>query len=123
MFSSIRKPIFLIAVFFVAYGAVSALRKCASGESSPAWLPGLSQKPSEQRPENFTLPELPPLNVGNVELLSRLNEEYATLTRAVVPSVVSIDTQGIQTQRLADFWGRVYERRMPTQGQGSGVIV
>lgn len=123
MLSSIRKPIFLIAVFFIAYGAVSALRKCASGESPSAWLPGLSQKPSEQSPEKFTLPELPPLNVGNVELLSRLNDEYATLTRAVVPSVVSIDTQGIQTQRLADFWGRVYERRMPTQGQGSGVIV
>jgi S1-C subfamily serine protease len=123
MLSSIRKPIFLIAVFFVAYGAVSALRKCASGESPSAWLPGLSQKPSEQRPEKFTLPDLPPLNVGNVELLSRLNEEYANLTRAVVPSVVSIDTQGYSTQRLADFWGRVFERRMPTQGQGSGVIV
>jgi S1-C subfamily serine protease len=123
MLSSIRKPIFLIAVFFVAYGAVSALRKCASGESPSAWLPGLSQKPSEQRAEKFTLPDLPPLNVGNVELLSRLNEEYANLTRAVVPSVVSIDTQGYSTQRLADFWGRVFERRMPTQGQGSGVIV
>jgi S1-C subfamily serine protease len=123
MFSSIRKPIFLIAVFFVAYGAVSALRKCASGESLSTWLPGLSQKPSESRPEKFTLPELPPLNVGNVELLSRLNEEYANLTRAVVPSVVSIDTQGYSTQRLSDFWGRVFERRMPTQGQGSGVIV
>lgn len=123
MSSSIRKPIFLIALFFVAYGAVSALRKCARGESPSAWLPGLAQKTSEQGPEKFTLPELPPLNVGNVELLSRLNDEYASLTRAVVPSVVSIDTQGIQTQRLADFWGRVYERRMPTQGQGSGVIV
>ena len=123
MLSSIRKPIFLIAVFFVAYGAVSALRKCASGESPSAWLPGLSQKPSERRAEKFTLPDLPRLNVGNVELLSRLNEEYATLTRAVVPSVVSIDTQGYSTQRLADFWGRVFERRMPTQGQGSGVIV
>jgi S1-C subfamily serine protease len=122
MLSSIRKPIFLIAVFFVTYGAVSALRKCANSEST-GWLPGLPQKTSEPRPEKFTLPELPPLNVGNVELLSRLNDEYATLTRAVVPSVVSIDTQGIQTQRLADFWGRVYERRMPTQGQGSGVIV
>lgn len=123
MLSSIRKPIFLIAVFFVAYGAVSALRKCASGESPSAWLPGFSQKTSKQSPEKFTLPDLPPLNVGNVELLSRLNEEYANLTRAVVPSVVSIDTQGIRTERLADFWGRVFERRMPTQGQGSGVIV
>lgn len=123
MFSSIRKPIFLIAVFFVAYGAVSALRKCASDENRPVWLPGLSQKTPERKPEKFTLPELPPLDVGNVELLSRLNDEYANLTRAVVPSVVSIDTQGVRTQRLADFWGRIYERRMPTQGQGSGVIV
>ena len=122
MMSSIRKPIFLIAVFFVAYGAVSALRKCASGEK-PDWLPQLSQNTPERRPEKFTLPELPPLDVGNVELLSRLNDEYAQLTRAVVPSVVSIDTHGVRTQRLADFWGRIYERRMPTQGQGSGVIV
>jgi serine protease Do len=122
MMSSIRKPIFLIAVFFVAYGAVSALRKCASGEK-PDWLPQLSQNTPERRPEKFTLPELPPLDVGNVELLSRLNDEYAQLTRAVVPSVVSIDTHGVRTQRRADFWGRIYERRMPTQGQGSGVIV
>ncbi len=122
MMSSIRKPIFLIAVFFVAYGAVSALRKCASGEK-PDWLPQLSQNTPERRPEKFTLPELPPLDVGNVELLSRLNDEYAQLTRAVVPSVVSIDTHGVRTQRRADFFGRVYERRMPTQGQGSGVIV
>ena len=122
MMSSIRKPIFLIAVFFVAYGAVSALRKCASGEK-PDWLPKLSQNTPERRPEKFTLPELPPLDVGNVELLSRLNDEYAQLTRAVVPSVVSIDTHGVRTQRRADFFGRVYERRMSTQGQGSGVIV
>ncbi|MEY5018973.1 MAG: hypothetical protein RLZ22_61 [Verrucomicrobiota bacterium] len=124
MFSSIRKPIFLIAVFFVAYGAVSALRKCSHGESPSAWWPRSSSKPApELRPEKFTLPELPALELGDVQLLSRLNDEYANLTRAVVPSVVSIDTQGIRTQRLADFWGRVYERRMPTQGQGSGVIV
>ena len=122
MMSSIRKPIFLIAVFFVAYGAVSALRKCASGEK-PDWLPKLSQNTPERRPEKFTLPELPPLDVGNVELLSRLNDEYAQLTRAVVPSVVSIDTHGVRTLRRADFFGRVYERRMSTQGQGSGVIV
>ena len=122
MMSSIRKPIFLIAVFFVAYGAVSALRKCASGEK-PDWLPQLSQNTPERRPEKFTLPELPPLDVGNVELLSRLNDEYAQLTRAVVPSVVSIDTHGVRTLRRADFFGRVYERRMSTQGQGSGVIV
>lgn len=123
MFSSIRRPLFLIAVFFIAYGAVSALRKCGSEQGPAAWLPGNSKKQDGYRSEKFTLSELPPLDVGNVELLSRLNAEYSNLTRAVVPAVVSIDTQGIRTERMADFWGRVFERRMPTQGQGSGVIV
>lgn len=123
MFSSIRRPLFLIAVFFIAYGAVSALRKCGSEQGPAARLPGNSKKQDGYRSEKFTLSELPPLDVGNVELLSRLNAEYSNLTRAVVPAVVSIDTQGIRTERMADFWGRVFERRMPTQGQGSGVIV
>jgi serine protease Do len=41
----------------------------------------------------------------------------------VVPSVVSIDTQGTRTEQLRDLWGRSLVRRFPTQGQGSGVIV
>jgi Do/DeqQ family serine protease len=58
-----------------------------------------------------------------VELLTRLNEECALLTDAVVPSVVSIDTTGVRSQRLLDGFGRQMVRPVPTQGQGSGVIV
>ena len=47
-----------------------------------------------------------------------------SLTRAVVPSVVSIDTAGVRTVPLFDVWGRTRSvRNYPTQGQGSGVIV
>lgn len=123
VFSSIRRPLALIAIFFIAYGAVSVLRRSGDEKGFPSFMRGFPKKHDGYHAEKFTLPELPPLDVGNVELLSRLNAEYANLTRAVVPSVVSIDTQGIRTERLADFWGRVFERRMPTQGQGSGVIV
>ncbi len=123
VFSSIRRPLALIAIFFIAYGAVSVLRRSGDEKGFPSFMRVFPKKHDGYHAEKFTLPELPPLDVGNVELLSRLNAEYANLTRAVVPSVVSIDTQGIRTERLADFWGRVFERRMPTQGQGSGVIV
>jgi serine protease Do len=78
---------------------------------------------TEFRPEAYTLPQNAPLDLGDVELLARLNEEYARLTKAVVPSVVSIDTLGIRTEAIVDFFGRAHERRYPTRGQGSGVIV
>jgi S1-C subfamily serine protease len=75
------------------------------------------------RAEPFTLPDKAPLALGDVEMLSRLNDEYVNVTRAVVPSVVSIDTAGVRTERLLDVWGRTRLRSFPTQGQGSGVIV
>jgi S1-C subfamily serine protease len=61
--------------------------------------------------------------LGEVGLLARLDAEYAKLTEAVVPSVVSIDTAGVRRERLIDGFGRQRIRTLPTQGQGSGVIV
>ena len=113
-----RRLLALVAVFLAAFIAVSAMRGGLRG-----LIPGTSKNGDQFRPERFTLPEQPPLDLGDVELLSRLNNEYASLTRAVVPSVVSIDTAGVRTERLLDVWGRTRVRRYPTQGQGSGVIV
>lgn len=87
------------------------------------WIAGFAKGTEQFRTEPFTLPDKAPLALGDVELLARINDEYASLTRAVVPSVVSIDTAGIRTERLLDVWGRTRLRRYPTQGQGSGVIV
>lgn len=120
---ALRRLLALVLVFFTAFVGVSALRTCRAGTSLRDWIPGLSKGGERFRPETFTLPDKPPLDLKDVELLSRLNEEYANLTRAVVPSVVSIDTAGVQTERLLDPWGRTRVRRYPTQGQGSGVIV
>ncbi len=103
--------------------AVSALRTCHAGGWFPRLDSGSGKGRERFRPETFTLPDKPPLDLEDVELLSRLNDEYASLTQAVVPSVVSIDTAGVRTERLLDVWGRTRMRRYPTQGQGSGVIV
>lgn len=113
-----RRLLALIAVFAAAFIAVSAMRGGLRG-----LIPGFSKTEGQFRPEKFTLPDKPPLDLGAVELLSRINDEYASLTRAVVPSVVSIDTAGVRTEQLYDIWGRTRVRRYPTQGQGSGVIV
>jgi Do/DeqQ family serine protease len=118
-----RRLLALVLVFFTAFAAVSAMRTCRAGGSLRDLIPGLAESNERFRPEKFTLPDRPPLGLGDVELLSRLNDEYASLTQAVVPSVVSIDTAGVRTERLLDLWGRTRVRSYPTQGQGSGVIV
>ncbi len=119
MKSSIRRFLSLLAVALVAYGLVSALRYWRFGKFSSSGQAG----EGSHRPEKFTLPENAPLELSDVDLLSRLNDEYAKLTQAVVPSVVSIDTAGVREQLLRDPWGRARMQREMTQGQGSGVIV
>jgi serine protease Do len=119
-----RRLLALVAVFVTAFVAVTVLRTWRSGGDLSGLIPWPSKKPGQFHPEAFTLPDKAPLDLGDVELLSRLNNEYAKLTEAVVPSVVSIDTTGIRSERLFDVWsGRTQVRDYPTQGQGSGVIV
>lgn len=120
---AIRRFFALVVVFIVAFLAVAALRNWRAGGDWRSLLPGFPAASGQFRPEEFTLPESAPLALGDVELLSRLNDEYARLTAAVVPSVVSIDTTGIRSEPLMDLWGRTRMRDYPTQGQGSGVIV
>lgn len=115
MSQSFRRLLSFALVFSAAFLAVSAMRRCGGDGAAPDRNGG--------RAEPFSLPDAAPLDLGDVQLLERINGEYANLTRAVVPSVVSIDTAGVRTETLRDFWGRRMIRRFPTQGQGSGVIV
>lgn len=117
-----RRLLALIAVFTTAFVVVWALRTWRSGGDLRSLIPGFPQSAGSFRRESFTLPDKAALDLGEVELLSRLNDEYARLTEAVVPSVVSIDTTGVRSEVL-DVWGGSQIRNYPTQGQGSGVIV
>ena len=121
MQQGIRRLVALATVFAVAFGAVYFIRNGTAGFSRLWNSAGGSGQ--DFRPENFTLPNKPPLELGDVELLARLDAEYARLTEAVVPSVVSIDTAGVRRERRIDGIGRQRLRMVPTQGQGSGVIV
>jgi serine protease Do len=122
MQQGIRRLLALAAVFAVAFGAVYVIRNGTDGLArlfDPDGRYGQSH-----RPEHATLADRPPLELGEVELLARMDAEQSKLLEAVVPSVVSIDTAGVRSERLIDGWGREWGvRRVPTQGQGSGVIV
>ena len=122
MNEGVRRFLVLLAVFFLAFAAVFAFRRIQSGEGLFSFLKGEKEK-EQFAPESYTLPEEPALEPGDVKWLSRLNAEYAKLTEAVVPSVVSLHVEGIRSQRVQDLWGRRYERRAVVQGSGSGVIV
>ncbi len=119
-----RRALTLVVVFSAAFAAIAALRTWRSGGDLRSLMPGWAKASGQFHPEPFTLPNAIPLDVGDVELLSQLNNEYAKLTEAVVPSVVSIDTSGFRSEPLFDAWsGSMRTQSYPTQGQGSGVIV
>jgi len=120
---SFRRLLVLALTFATAFFIVTAVRTVKSGGNLWSLIPGFPKKSEEFRSERYTLPDKPPLDLGDVELLSRLNDEYAKLTEAVVPSVVSINTTGTRSEQQFNIWGQSRILNYPTQGQGSGVIV
>lgn len=121
MRSGFRRFLALASVFAAAFVAVSSLRSWREGRGVLGWL----TSPAENgfRREEFSLTDKSPLKLDDVALLARLDTEYAALTQAVVPSVVSIDTTGLRTERMRDWFGRSQTYQYSTQGKGSGVIV
>jgi serine protease Do len=123
MLPAIKRFFWLLLVFVVFFLLVSALRTWRNGGDFSSLIPSFLQKQETTRPETFTPSDQPALNLADVEILSKLNDEYARVTRAVVPSVVSIDTTGYRSEQLMDFNGRSRIQNYREQGQGSGVIV
>ena len=123
MFPAFKRFFALLLVFLVFFLSVTALRTWRSGGDLSSLLPDFLSKKDSGKSESFTPSGKAALELSDVEMISRLNEEYARLTRAVVPSVVSIDTTGIRTERMMNVWGESRTRSYASQGQGSGVIV
>jgi serine protease Do len=120
---AIKRFFTLACVFLACFLGVVAMRAWHSGAKVSQFLPSLFLGGKASPPEKFTPSDQAPLEFSDVEIISRINEEYARLTKAVVPTVVSINTTGIREERRTDFMGRDTVRSYPTQGMGSGVIV
>ncbi len=111
---------FLVFVLFLALGISLLYVWQSKGPGT-----GLGQA----KVEKFTPAEGPKIDLGSVDILQRLNEEYTRLFDAVVPSVVSITTTKT-VQRSPDpfefFFGFPNSRSMGRErvtSLGSGFIV
>lgn len=117
-----RRFLTLLLVFVLAFLTVFVIRKMNNGHSLMDILTGKDPNESLQG-EKFTLRDKPAINLKDVQVLSAINNESAALVRAVVPSVVSIDTSSVRGNPIRDRWGRTWLQPQKVQGQGSGVIV
>jgi serine protease Do len=86
---------------------------------------------AQTKPEKFTPAEK--IDLGSVDVLQRLDEEYTKVTAAVVPSVVSVTTTKTVRRQMVDPFELFFGRRFPggslgpsqqkVNSLGSGVIV
>jgi S1-C subfamily serine protease len=74
--------------------------------------------------DSATLVTTPKLTASDVPLLTQLDEEYAKISAAVLPCVVSINTTSVVRNRdtLAQFFGFPGYKQHQS-GQGSGAII
>lgn len=121
----LRRMAVLFGVFLIAFLAVAGLRKLPGMGGLSNLLKFGSKDPKENYvPESYTLSNKPALSLGEVEYLAALDEEFARLTAAVVPSVVSLQTEGVKRNFMQDWLGRVWvDEGYPVRGIGSGVVV
>lgn len=117
-----RRIIVLIIVVLTAFLLVSAVRIVMRSQGLLYFL----KNPAEAHEEgNQTLP-LPVdsiLTEKTVKALQSYDDAIAELTSKVMPSVVSINTTGVEGKSIRDQYGRTSIQTSPTMGQGSGVVV
>ncbi len=123
MSRAVKHTVYLGVVFIVFFLMVAGFRNWRSIGQIFAGRQGNPDKIIPETEESFTPGRKAALQLGDMEILSRMNQEYAKLTKAVIPSVVSINTTGVRRERMINLWGGSRIRENPTQGQGSGVIV
>ncbi|MEO1825590.1 MAG: trypsin-like peptidase domain-containing protein, partial [Roseibacillus sp.] len=122
---ALRRTAVLLGVFLLAFLVVAGFRKLPGMEGLSNLLNfGAKDRESNYVPERYTLSSKPALSLEEVEYLAALDEEFARLTAAVVPSVVSLQTEGVKRNFMQDWLGRVWvDEGYPVRGIGSGVVV
>ena len=119
--STILKRLSILAlVFILSFVSFYFFRQWQQGR-----LFGLEKNdPGQYVQEDYTMADTAPLEASQVPGLDRQNDEMITLVDKVTPSVVSITTEIVKTERFLDpARGRIFERSRLTPGLGSGVIV
>lgn len=118
---NLRRLLFALFIFVCAAVLFGLWRKDDSSYGVKNLLRG--EKPGTNT--SFTPGDKPKLNLNDMSVLSRMSEEFANLSAAVLPSVVSVSTKTLQPGRVMwdPFYGLVGQRPQVIPGLGSGAII
>ncbi len=126
MHDGLRRFIIVALVFAISVAGLYAWRSGKEGGDFGIFDLISGRKPMTRK-EKYTLSPLPRLELDDVPVAARLNEDFKKLTAAVTPSVVSVNTATEVIKpflRQSLFGGTsIYNRRVVEPGLGSGVIV
>lgn len=116
----VRRILFAVGIFFAATLVFSFVRQGQEGYGLLNLLRG-------EAPAANTFPAnaAPKLNLDDVKTLAALSEESSTLSAAVLPSVVSVNTRTLRRGQVAwhPFFGIVKGQSQVVPGLGSGAII
>ncbi|OYW77577.1 MAG: hypothetical protein B7Z37_03220 [Verrucomicrobia bacterium 12-59-8] len=117
---NLRRLLFALSVFVLAALLFAWWRHGREGYGVLNLLQ--SEKPG---PAALTTPQKPKISPDELPLLSRLNDEFARISAAVLPSVVSVTTKTVRPGQRSwhPFYGFVGQRDQIVPSLGSGVIV
>ena len=117
---SLRRLIFAVFVLALALALFGIWRRGSGEYGLLNFLRG--EKPTGVQ---FTPPAEPSLDLGEVELLARLDGEYSKLAASVLPSVVSVTTKTVRQGGYGwhPFFGLVGTQAQVIPGLGSGAII
>jgi len=117
MLEHFRRILLVLAIFFVAGWLYKQWRVTQDGFGLFDLLRG-----DDGSAQSYTTPTTPVLTAKDMPGLAAFSEESAKLAKAVVPAVVSIDTNTATVQRERFGPLQILRRRI-IPGLGSGVIV
>lgn len=118
----LRRLIFALTVFLVAFLVFSWVKQGSEGYGLLNLLRG--EKPLATS-HLATAPSAPKLRLDEIPLLAAMNDEFAKLSAAVLPSVVSVTTKTLRRGQTGwhPFFGIVTGRPQVIPGLGSGAII
>lgn len=117
---NLRRLLFALSVFVLAALLFAWWRHGREGYGVLNLLK--SEKPG---PAALTTPKKPKIALDELPLLSRLNDEFARISAAVLPSVVSVTTKTVRQGQMSwhPFYGLIGQRAQIVPSLGSGVII
>ena len=104
---NLRRLLFALSVFVLTALLFSWWRQGREGYGVLNLLK--SEKPG---PVALTTPQKPKIALDELPLLSRLNDEFAKISAAVLPSVVSVTTKTVRPGQMSwhPFYGLIGQR-------------